>query len=514
MSKNLNSISRRQFLKAGTCGAMTVGPLVNTIAQLSLINSAAASTGDPAYDPSDYKALVCIFLSGGCDANNVLIPRTTNPYADVYAADRAAVAIGNGIVNATYNPTGADLTIPITVPGQSPFGLHPSLTNLASMFSANEAAFVTNVGTLAEPTTQSGYGTANLPKQLFSHSDQVTEWMSSIADQPYTSGWGARVADLYNDTWNEFSQTSMLITAAGSNRFQGGGQNSQYAVSSTGAISLAGFGTNYGNAVDGNGDYKTTSTGNRFKAFERIMQYSQGHIIEEAYNEVIRSARKNEALINEAMAVEAALGIDFDAIWTSFGATGDLADELKAVARLIAGRACLGNNRQIFFVQMGGYDNHSSINTSLPGLLSELDKAVGAFNAALKEIDLKDSDFAYDKVTTFQASDFNRTWTPNKTDVGSAGTDHAWGTHTFVFGGAVNGGNFYGSYPELGIGSISDVPSGSRGRWIPTTSVDQLSAKLANWFGVPAGSSEMETIFPNLYRFDDPFGAGSNLGFL
>jgi uncharacterized protein (DUF1501 family) len=337
--------------------------------------------------------------------------------------------------------------------------------------------------------------------------------MSSIADRPYTSGWGARVADLYNDTWNEFSQTSMLITASGSNRFLGGGQNSQYAVSSTGAITLAGFGTNYATARNPDGSYTSTATGERFKAFERIMQYSQAHVIEEGYNQVIRSARKNEALINEAMAKEKALGINFDAIWSSFGATGGIADELKAVARLIAGRSSLGNNRQIFFVQMGGYDNHASLNTSLPGLLSGLDKAVGAFNKALKELALKDSNFSYDKVTTFQASDFNRTWTPNKTD-SSAGTDHAWGTHTFAFGGAVNGGNFYGSYPELGIGSSSDVPSGARGRWIPTTSVDQLSAKLANWFGVPAGSSQMQTIFPNLYRFDDPFTPGAKLGFI
>ncbi len=516
MPRNLNSISRRQFIKAGTCGAMTIGPLVNTIAQLSLVNSAVASTSDPAYDPSNYKALVCIFLSGGCDANNILIPRTTNPYAEVYAADRGAVAVPNGVVNATYNTAGDDETLPIEVPGMGPMGLHPKLPRLAAMYGANEAAFITNVGTLAEPTTQADYGRVSLPKQLFSHSDQVTEWMSSIADKPYTSGWGARVADLYNDTWNEFSQTSMLITAAGSNRFQGGGQNSQYAVSSTGAISLAGFGTNYANAVDASGNYLNTATGNRFKAFERIMQYSQGHIIEEGYNEVIRSARKNEALINEAMAVETALGIDFNAIWTSFSATGEVADELKAVARLIAGRSCLGNNRQIFFVQMGGYDNHSSINTSLPNLLEGLDNAIGAFNAAMKELDLKDTNFSYDKVTTFQASDFNRTWTPNKTDVASAGTDHAWGTHTLVFGGAVKGGNFYGTFPELGIGSNSDVPSGARGRWIPTTSVDQLSAVLANWFGVPAGSSEMQTIFPNLNRFEDPFdlSGSANLGFI
>ncbi|MFT4901341.1 MAG: hypothetical protein ACI81V_000611 [Lentimonas sp.] len=516
MSKLLNNISRRQFLKAGTCGAMTIGPLVNTIAQLSLINSASASAlAGSALVGSDYKALVCIFLRGGCDTNNVLIPRGTNPQAAAYAADRGAVAVANGIVHPSYNPAGDDLTLPITVPGQDQFGLHPALVNLAAMFSANQAGFVNNVGTLSEPTTQSGYSTTSLPKQLFSHSDQVTQWMSSIADKPYTSGWGARVADLYNDTWNLHSQTSMLITAAGTNQFMNGGTLNQYSVTSAGSISLAGFGTNYASAIDSaTATYKTGAAGERLKALEQIMRYSHAHIIEEGYSEVVRSARANEAIISEAIQVEAALGIDFDTIWANYAANSGVADELKAVARLIAGRECLGNNRQIFFVDLGGFDNHADINGDLPDLLDQLDRAIGAFNAGMKELDSKDPNFAYDKVTTFQASDFNRTWTPNGTDVNSAGTDHAWGSHTFVFGGAVNGGNFYGTYPDLTVGGSDDVPSGSRGRWIPTTSVDQFAAVLANWFGVPQGSSEMQTIFPNLDRFQDPFSLPAKLGFL
>jgi uncharacterized protein (DUF1501 family) len=517
MSKILKNISRRQFLKAGTCGAMGIGPLVNTIAQLSLINSASASAlGSNALIGSDYKALVCIFLRGGCDTNNILIPRDTHSFAAAYASDRGAVAVPNGIVHPTYNPSGSDTTIPITVPGHEPFGLHPSLINLATMYSANEAGFVTNVGTLSEPTTQNGYSTTSLPKQLFSHSDQVTQWMSSIADKPYTSGWGARVADLYNDTWNENSQTSMLITAAGTNQFMNGGNLNQYSVASSGSISLAGFGNNYDLALNEDGSYTQNSNGARLKALERIMQYSHAHIIEEGYSEVIRSARANEGVINEATLVETSLGIDFDAIWNSYGATGDVADELKAIARLIAGRECLGNNRQIFFVDLGGFDNHADINGDLPVLLEQLDRAIGAFNAGMKELDTKDSNFAYDKVTTFQASDFNRTWIPNGNDAESAGTDHAWGSHSFVFGGAVNGGNFYGTYPDLAVGGADDVPSGARGRWIPTTSVDQFASVLANWFGVPANSSEMQTIFPNLDRFQDPFDINqtANLGFL
>ena len=516
MSKPKKYLTRREFLKAGTCGAMTIGPLVNTIAQLSLVNSAAASVLGAGSIGTDYKALVCIFLRGGFDTNNILIPVGVNPLAEVYAADRGAVAVPNGVVNASYNPDGNDDTIPIAVPGLEPMGLHPNLPNLAEMYGGGEAAFITNVGTLAEPTTQSSYSTSSLPKQLFSHSDQVTQWMSSISDKPYESGWGARVADLYHDTWNELNPTSMLITAAGTNQFMNGGYNSQYSVTSTGAISLAGFGTNYASALDGSGNYLGTSQGNRLKALEKIMQYSHAHIIEEGYSQVIQSARENESVISEAIAVEASLGINFDAIWDEKGANSNLATELKAVARLIAGRECLGNKRQIFFVDLGGFDTHSNLNGRLNSLLTQLDQAVGAFNAGMKELAIKDANFEYDKVTTFQASDFNRTWTPNGTATSSAGTDHAWGTHTFAFGGAVNGGDFYGSFPTLGVGTADDVPSGSRGRWIPTTAVDQLGAKVANWFGVPAASSEMAAIFPNLYRFEDPFdlSGSANLGFI
>ena len=307
----------------------------------------------------------------------------------------------------------------------------------------------------------------------------------------------------------------MLITAAGNNQFMSGGGLNQYSVASAGSISLAGFGTNYGSALNEDGSYKTNSTGQRFKALERIVQYSHAHILEEEYNQVLRSARANETIINEAIKAETTLGIDFDSIWENdYGAVGNFADELKVVARLIAGRECLGNNRQIFFVDLGGFDNHADINNSLPILLEELDRGIGAFNAAMKELDAKDPNFTYDKVTTFQASDFNRTWTPNGTNINSAGTDHAWGSHAFVFGGAVNGGQFYGTYPELAVGGADDVPSGSRGRWIPTTAVDQFAAVLANWFGVPVNSSEMKAILPNLDRFQDPFSIDANLGFL
>jgi len=516
MDEKRYQISRRDFLRYGTCGSMGIGSLINTLAQLQLVNSAVASTGANGTDAvgDDYKALVCIFLRGGCDMNNVIIPVSGNSQAEIYGADRGVVGVPNGIVTPS-NPSGSNVTLPLNGTSE-PFGIHPSFVNLAAMYNAGEAAFVTNVGTLGEPTTPSTYATASLPAQLFSHSDQVTEWMSSIADQPYTSGWGARVAELYNDTWNPQSATSMLITAAGNNQFQNGSPSvSQYSVTTSGAISLAGFsgsGQPYGGALEANGDYRSTSAGRRLKALERIMAYSRANLIEGSYSAVVTRARENEAIITEALQEVGNLGLDLDTTFS--GADTNIGNELKAIAQLIAGRKCLGNTRQIFFVDLGGFDNHQDINADLGDLLTNVDNAVAAFNQAMKDLAVADTDFEYDKVTTFQASDFNRTWTPNGEDPNSAGTDHAWGTHAFVFGGAVNGNQLYGSFPELAVGGSVDVPRGSRGRWIPTTSVDQYCAVLAKWFGVPEGSSEMATIFPNLSRFDNPFTVGGPLEFL
>ena len=503
---------------------MTVGPLVNTIAQLSLFNSAAASSlGGSALVGSDYKALVCVFLRGGCDTNNVLIPRGNNPQAEAYAAERGVVGIPNGVANSNYNPEGSDETIPLTPQSGSnsdQFGLHPSLSNLADIFNDGDAAFVSNVGTLAEPTSVNTYGTSSLPRQLFSHSDQQTQWMSSIADQSYTSGWGARVADLYHDTWNEFSQTSMLITAAGINQLMNGGNYPQYTVSSSGAISLTGFGTQYGLALDETGGYRANDSGARLQALEQIMQYSHAHVLEDGYREVLQSARANEAVIGQAIRAQEQIfgnerGVrDFDAIFNEFQANSGIGEELKVIAKLIAGRQLIGNNRQIFFVDMSGFDTHVGINNSLPDLLLDVDRAIGAFNESMKVLATVDDTFEYDKVTTFQASDFNRTWTPNGTDPGTAGTDHAWGSHAFVMGGAVSGGKIYGTFPNLGVGTQDDVPSGSRGRWIPTTSVDEYVARLAAWFGIPPNSAEMATILPNLYRFNSPFTNSSKIQFI
>lgn len=494
--------------------------LINVISQLRLMQAATANNtaiGD------DYKALVCIFLRGGCDTNNVVVPIGTNPQATYYANTRNQVGISEAdIVNA-----GTTIT-PSNIAASEQYGLHPSCLNMTNMFQSGELAFMCNVGTLAEPTTKATYNTVTRPTQLFSHSNQVQEWMSSVADGPFLSGWGGRVADLLNSASNPASKVSMLVTAAGTNDFMvaPGGAVPQYNVTSTGAVSLAGFGTNYDGAMNPDGTYKNTTSGKRLKAFERIMNFSNAHILEEGYNTVVRRARLNEGLVGDAVGVADTLqqdgSVNFDGNFA--GANTNLGNELKMIAQLIAGRRCLGNTRQIFFCDLGGWDMHQNINANLPNNLSQLDNAVGAFNQTMKDLAAADADFAYSDVMGFQASDFNRTFTPNGApgDEG-AGTDHAWGTNCFFFGGAVDGGKFYGMdgstagspYPDLTVGNsgTQDTPNNNRGRWIPTTSVDQYCAILSAFLGVSTSNGDMDLILPNLERFPDPFDPVNNINF-
>lgn len=507
----ISNVSRRKFLKTGTCGLMSIGPLVNTIAQLKLVQSAAASTVDNAIVGTDYKALVCLFLSGGCDTNNLLVPIGNNPQRAAYETDRSVIQITEAQINAAN--TG--LNTPSV--GDQQYGLHQRLPKLANLYNRGQAAFLTNVGTLAEPTDRDTIGDAILPRQLFSHSDQVTQWMSSISDRDFTSGWGGRVADLINDAANPNSSLSMQITAAGNNQFMvaPGGATPQYTVTTTGAISLNSFGTNYSSAYEDDGvTYRNNSTGQRLKAMEQIMAYSHAHILEDGYNTLVKRARESESRVSEALNIANGLSytdpdtstnteLSFQAIFDSHGAgnTG-LGQELLSIVNIIAGREAVGNTRQIFFVDLGGFDNHAALLNSQAPILEEMDNAIAAFQESLELLSLADSCFNTDQVTLFQASDFNRTWTPNSDNPSDAGTDHGWGGHTFIVGGAVNGGQLYGrGFPALAVGGENDVPSGSRGRWIPTTSVDEYSSVLAHWFGIDYGSSEMETIFPNLSRF-------------
>jgi len=521
MNTSHTSISptRRDFLRQSSCAALGATGLINAIAQMRLMTAAMAQgTQDP-----DYKALVCLFLHGGHDANNLLVP----------AGDRATDTLradyenGRGILSLPGNSL-HPITIPTSTTAFSrhhgslipPMGLHPAAGPLAALFNAGKLAFVCNVGTLAYPIpTRLDLinRTVPVPPQLFSHEDQQSQWQSSISDRPFGSGWGGRTADLLNASYNSpaASKVSMSISLAGINSFQVGtaGEVIQYAVRPAGSLSLSGFddvtgdGNPYDAAIAADGSYKTADAGKRLKGFDDLMRLTHHNLHEESYRRVIARARATEGIVGTALTAAAASGIDFDGAFA--GAASPLGDQLKTVAKLISSRSILGNNRQIFFCQVYGYDLHKEHLDYHAKLITELSGALQAFQDVLLAAG------AWNKVTTFTASDFNRTLTPNSPDPLKAGSDHAWGSHVMVMGGAVRGGDLYGHFPSLKTGAASgSIDTNScRGEWIPDISVDQYSAVLARWMG--AGSSELETIFPNLPRFDDPWAvASTNLGFL
>lgn len=480
---------------------------------------------------NDYKALVCLFLQGGNDSNNMIVPMGSNDVRTDYENARGVLALPTAGLHSINLPNNTAFQTHYSGVTTPLMGFHPNAQKLASLFNDGDMSVVANVGTLAYPmTTREDYTNNVIPRpiQLFSHSDQTTQWQSSISDSSFTTGWGGRVADLLNASYNPNSNVSMNISLAGINSYQVGtaGGVSQYVVNEDGAIPLSGnssggqpYAGAYENGVDATGGYKNTNAGARLKAFETIINLSHDHLFEEHYSSIIRSARENEGYIGAATGAA-------DALMMADPDTGDqvsifdhhfkdapskLGDQLKMIAKLIAGRSHLNNDRQIFFCEIRGFDTHQNMLTDHANLMTELSEAMAAFRNVLKDPQMN----VFDKVTTFTASDFNRTMTPNGSNASSSGSDHAWGGHTLVMGGAVNGGNMYGHFPSLKIGATTgSIDShNTRGRWIPSTSVDQYSYVLANWMGVDSNSKEI--IFPNINRFDNPLTvASTNLGFL
>lgn len=507
---------RRTFMAKSACAAMGATAIVNSLAHLRLMNAAMAA-GEPL---ASYKALVVVFLAGGNDSNNMLIPGRNHPSRSDYDKNRGVLAIpheNDGSV------TAAQRIMPITDPGPGlPYGLHPAFgansgTNdnpgPAALYTSGDLAFIANVGTLTEPIgSRSNFlsGNYSTPPQLYSHSDQQRQMQSSLPDKPFQTGWGGRAADLLNASYNGSGSVSMNISLNNVNKLQVGtaGGISQYVVTSNGARSLNGYGNNYGNAaiLNTNGTvqgYKNTKEGHRLKGFEKIMRHTHDSLLEQGYNEVVERARENEAFVTNALAAAATSGVDFDAIFD--GENHDLGNELEMVAKLIAGRECFGNQRQIFFVSTGGWDNHQAMLANHATRLGYFGGALAGFNEAIRQLGL------HDNVLTISQSDFTRTFTPNRTDPLIAGSDHGYGGHQVVMGGPVTGGKIYGSFPPLKVGNRAGSidTSNTRGRWIPSTSTDQYLAVAADWFGIERNSSEMETILPNLNRFDDPFDTGS-----
>ncbi len=439
--------------------------MASAISQLRLIGAAAADSTAvrrAAGLPADYKALVCVFLNGGNDGNSMIVPSD--------AAGHAAYATARGLLAVERSRL-----LPITprTPDGRAYGFHPELAGLHALFAQGKLAVLANVGTLLRPTTLAQYraGTA-LPPQLYSHSDQLLQWQSSLPDRPFESGWGGRLADAV-DALNTNNQISMSLTLSGTNRFQIGRSVVQYSVGTTGAITLSGL-----NTTGGNNDF-------RYDALKALAGDPQANLLNGAFASTTRSAIADSELLFAALRGTPAPATIFPATPT--------AQRLAMVARLIAAAPTLGLKRQVFFVQLHGWDLHAAQATGHAPLLAELSGALSAFHNATLELGVAN------QVTTFTASDFGRTYNPN-----ADGTDHGWGNHQFVMGGAVQGGDIYGRMPSLAIGGSDDT---GRGRWIPSTSVDEYSATLATWFGV--SPTNLPVILPNIGRFVKP-----NLGFL
>ena len=507
--------SRRDFIRRAACAAVGTVALNATLRDLRLMNAAVAQSNIPT---GDYKALVCIFLAGGNDSNNLVIPTIQSEWNN-YSAIRTSV-LALPISGGPYNVLPIN---PLISDGHS-YGLHPSCVELAGMFNGSgsttgKLALLFNAGTLVYPLTRAQYqsGVLAKPPQLFSHADQVTQWQTSIPDQPPLTGWGGRVADLLTPVQPN-AKISMSVTLNGANTFEIGSSSSQYAVSTSGAVSLSGV------------------TSSRLTALTNILGVPYANLQAQAYANVAAHSINTTGLLNAAI-LNTADPSGSQQFWTTpfpgsspFQVTtpttvgngtltkfnSGLGPQLKMIARLIeAGHRSVANGgfgmlRQIFFCSVGGYDLHtgqtsgSTPSTVVTGahanLLAELSQGLNAFQAAMDQIGTMNSDPSFSqRVTAFTASDFGRTFPSN-----GLGSDHGWGSHHLIAGGAVKGQQTYGKFPTLTINGPDDT---STGRWIPTTATDQYFATLASWFGVDSGN--LTTIFPNIGRFST-----SNLGFI
>jgi uncharacterized protein (DUF1501 family) len=452
-------LARRAFLKRGSALGIT-GIAAPWALNLAAMGEAAAQSA------TDYKALVCVFLYGGNDHGNTLVPYDATHYA-------AYQTIRGSLATAQANLAGTLLTPTTALPNGMQLAMAPTLAGLKPLFDQGKLAVQLNVGPLIVPTTVAQYkaNSVPLPPKLFSHNDQQSVWQSSRPEGS-TSGWGGRIGDLFLNSNSTSALTCMSVT--GNAVYLAGQQAVQYQVSTSGAVPIRGAKSSlYGSAACA-------------AELRALITKTSSHSLENEYATVTRRSIDTEALITSAIAAAPTLT-------TIFNTSNSLAMQLQMVAKMIASRGVLGVTRQVFLVSMSGFDLHDNLVTTHPTLMTSVGEAMRSFYDATVELGIANS------VTTFTASDFGRTLTSN-----GDGSDHGWGGHHFVLGGAVHGQKFYGAAPAIAVNGPDDV---GQGRLLPTTSVDQFAATLAAWFGV--SDSNMATIVPNIGNF-----SARNLGFV
>jgi uncharacterized protein (DUF1501 family) len=512
--------SRRDFLRDSACG-LTAAAMVSSLDRFGLVNAMVQQQPDVA---SDYKALVCIFLSGGSDCNNMVIPYddytvigggTTNGYDNVRTGSGLAVP-KSALTNTKIIPPNTSSVAYAFHPNLSPeFGSVPGQAKgLMDIWTAGKLAVLCNVGSLVQPITRAQYAAGiGRPYQLFSHSDQVAQQQTSVAKTVGQTGWGGRIADKTNSL-NGAVALPMNISLAGTSLFCTGINSRQLAIAAApttlaNLLVLSWSGPAAGNPNTGGSSYRTL-----------LGMDNDSFLIKGASDTTTQALTADTALNQPDPPIPTPPNM------TAFPNTS-LGNQLKQIAKLIKIKDAAGitMKRQIFFCSLGGYDTHTNETGSDPtnpgggagqsgtqgGLLTQLSQAMRAFYDEMVAQGLSNN------VTTFTLSDFGRTLQPSGSGAGTVGTDHAWGSHAFIMGGSVLGGTFYGSvrpdstglpygYPALQLGGPDDTTS-NRGQWIPTTSIDQYAATLATWYGL--APVDVPVVFPNLFRF-----APQNLGFL
>jgi uncharacterized protein (DUF1501 family) len=488
--------TRRDFLKKSGC-ALSMGALATQMQHFGMMSALAQKMDDAAPEGGGaYKALVLVYMAGGNDGNNVVIPNHSDAAISnygVYSAARSAQ--GLAIPQAQL--------LPIAVPrmGGLTYGLNPNLGPLAAgginngiheLWAQGKMAIVPNCGTLVRPMTKTTYqnGTVQKPYQLFSHSDQVNQSQTSISNGQSFTGWGGRVADKMNAASNPTGLLPMITSIAGAQLFTSG--------QTTLPLAINNANTALANVLNPVG-FTNTGGPARLTSFNQLRTYDLSSNYINAASHVTDLAMQANSALSSTQEVTVAFP------------TSSIGLQLKQVARLVKERLDLNINRQIFYVQIGSFDTHTNQLTGQTTLLQQFSQAVRAF------YDEMTAQGTQNDVTLFTLSDFGRTFVPAGTGAG-VGTDHAWGNHMFVIGGSVAGGDFYGvngsngtPFPTLSVGTSApddtDNGTGARGRWIPTTSVDQYAATLARWYGL--SDSDQAAVFPNIGNFTT-----SNLGFL
>ena len=462
-------ISRRQFIGQANCAAVGTASLLSSLLSLRLTAGAASASNF-----TDYKALVCLFLNGGNDSFNMLVPRQQSAYNEYEQVRGGVGGSGLAIPRANLHQISSSLQNTPAGAGYSDFGIHPDLPYLKTLYDQGDLAFVSNVGSLIEPTSLVQYndGSKPLPEGLFSHPDHQVHWQTLVPQVRGSApkGWGGRMAEVMSHA-NQQSNISMNISLSGANVLQSGTTTVPYITDPGGVIGLNKYGQN-------------TSLG-QDPILSLAVDDILGHHYQSIYSKTLAQANRNS--IDASVAFKTAL----DSLSTPFDPSAISSEtqtyqRLSMVSKIMEARTALSMNRQVFFVERGGWDHHNELLDPQSGLFIELNEAIEIFWTAIQSMGLENN------VVLYTASDFGRTLTSN-----GSGSDHAWGGNHFIISGSANGGEIYGKYPDLALdNSSTDL---GRGRILPTTSVDAYMAELANWYGVP--QSEISTVIPNINNF-------------